>query len=141
MARQSRGMACPCLLPAGGHDLARARRGSGVRPAGLGTPGSEAAAEPGEEGGPGRSRRPRRHSGDTWHFRFRLEAAAVLSVPGELPRGHLTVPCPGPEDRARTRLPRHGLPPPAGSSLCHHCENPRRGERHLADSPRGGADF
>ncbi|XP_031206555.1 uncharacterized protein LOC116076775 [Mastomys coucha] len=84
-------MASRSLQPAGSHDLARAQRGSGVRPAGLRTPGSEAVAEPGEEGGPGRSRRPRRHSGDTWHFRFRLEAAAVLSVPGELPRGPLTV--------------------------------------------------
>nr|XP_034361658.1 uncharacterized protein LOC117710673 [Arvicanthis niloticus] len=100
-------MASRSLQPAGGHDPAWARRGSGVRSARLRTPGSEAAAEPGEEGGPGRSRRPRRHSGDTWHFRFRLEAAAVLSVPGDLPRSHLTVPCPGPEDRARTVLPRH----------------------------------
>lgn len=84
-------MASRSLQPAGSHDLARTQRGSGVRPAGLRTPGSEAVAEPGEEGGPGRSRRPRRHSGDTWHFRFRLEPAAVLSVPGELPRGQLTV--------------------------------------------------
>lgn len=41
-------MASRSPQPAGGHDPAR--RGSGVRPAGPRTPGSEAAAEPGEGG-------------------------------------------------------------------------------------------
>lgn len=127
--RQGRGMASRSPQPAGGHDPAWARRGSGVRPAGPRTPGSEAPAEPGEEGGPGRSRRPRRHSGDTWHFRFRL---AALSPGGAAPRPPDS-PESGPGEPC-TDSPATSLTPAAHRKWqCGHYENSRRGERHLPD--------
>lgn len=120
-APQARRMTPRSPQPAGGHGLGWELR-SGDRPRGRGRRmGRKAAAKP-ERGRPRPevpvSRRPRRRSRDTWHFRFGPAAAAVAAAwlrtaCALLPRGHMTVRASGPRGPGR-HSPATSLAPTAG---------------------------